>query len=210
MGVATVELLVNTSNTATGATVVDVTASLSGTSLEHTYDVGTANTTRWFFLRATDDSGNETVTSLGAHTTEDNTAPVVTSATQAQGTPAATAVALTFGATDNDPAGVQAIYVYQSTSATAPDVATVKASGVAKAGGDTSHAFAGLSPGTEYFAWLVATDPSGNDTAVTAFTPASVTTAADSTAPTISAFSLSAGSDPESEVTIVATITDSV
>jgi hypothetical protein len=208
MTVSTVELLINTTNTVSGATAVDVTGSLSGTSFSYTYDVGAPNAQRWFWLRATDDASNETTTSLGSYTTEDNTAPTITSATQAAGAPAATAINLTFGATDND--SVQAIYVYQSTSATTPDVAIVKASGVAKAGTDTTHTFSGLTPSTQYFAWIVARDPSGNDTAVTAFTPASITTAADSTAPTISGFSVTAGSDPEQDVLIVATIADSV
>ena len=209
MGVATVELHVNTSNTIVGATVTDVTASLTGTSFSYTYTT-TANTTLWYFLVAIDDAGNSTTQALGSFTTTDTTAPTITSATQAAGVPAATAIDLSFGATDNDPAGVNAIYVYQSTSATAPSVATVKASGVAKAGNATSHSFTGLTPSTTYYSFLVATDPSGNDTAVTAFTPASITTAADSTPPTISAFSLSAGPDGETQVNVVATVADSV
>eukprot|EP00873_Tetraselmis_striata_P034695 jgi/Tetstr1/454959/TSEL_041820.t1 len=209
MGVASVALHVNTTNTIVGATVTDVTGSLSGSTFSHTYTT-TANTTMYYWLVAVDDGGNSTTQALGSYTTDDTTAPVITSATQAAGTPAATAIDLSFGATDNDPAGVNAIYVYQSTSATAPDVATVKASGVAKAGTATAHSFTGLTPATEYFAWLVATDPSGNDTAVTAFTPASVTAAADSTPPTISSFSLAAGADDETEVLITATIADNV
>ena len=210
MGVATVELHVNTTNTISGATVIDVTASLSGDSLSYTYDLGLANTLRYYWLVAYDDAGNSTTQALGPYTTEDNSAPVIATATQAAGIPAATAVDLTFSVTDNDPAGVQSIYVYHSTSATPPDVATVKASGVAKAGDATSHTFSGLTPATAYYAWVVATDPSGNDTAVTAFTPASITTATDSTPPTISAFSLAAGADAESQILVTATVQDSV
>lgn len=209
MSVATVQLHVSPINTIAGATVTDVTASLSGSSLSYTYTT-TPNTTLYYWLVAIDTAGNSTTQALGPFTTDDTTAPTVTSATQAAGTPAATSIDLSFGATDNDPAGVNAIYVYQSTTATAPDVSTVKASGVAKAGTATSHTFAGLTPATQYYAWLVATDPSGNDTAVTAFTPASITTASDSTPPTISAFSLAAGGDAETEVLVVATIADSV
>eukprot|EP00873_Tetraselmis_striata_P009283 jgi/Tetstr1/429547/TSEL_019451.t1 len=209
MGVASVALHVNTTNTIVGATVTDVTGSLTGSTFSHTYTT-TANTTLYYWLIATDDAGNSTTQSLGSYTTDDTTAPTVTSATQAAGTPAATAIDLSFGATDNDPAGVNAIYVYQSTSATAPDVATVKASGVAKAGTATAQSFTGLTPATQYYAWLVATDPSGNDRAVTAFTPASVTTAADSTPPTITSYSLAAGGDDETEVLVTATIADSV
>lgn len=210
MGVQTVELLVNTSNTVVGATVVDVTVNLSGTSFSLNYSVGTANTTRWFWLRAVDDFANETTQALGSFTTDDVTAPVIASATQAAGTPATTSIDLTFSVTDNDPAGPQAIYVYQSSVATAPDAATVKTSGVAKAGNASTHTFSGLSPNTQYYAWILGRDSSGNESAVTAFTPASLTTAADTSPPTITSFSLAAGTDPESEVLIVATISDSV
>eukprot|EP00873_Tetraselmis_striata_P000203 jgi/Tetstr1/420467/TSEL_011580.t1 len=209
MTVTLVELHVNTTNTIVGATVTDVTGSLSGTAFSYTYTT-TPNTALWYWLRVVDDASNETIQAPGSYTTDDTTAPTIASATQAAGTPAATAIDLTFSVTDNDPAGVNAIYVYQSTSATPPDVATVKASGVAKAGTATSHSFTGLAPSTEYWAWVVATDPSGNDTAVTAFTPASVTTAADSTPPSITDFSLAAGADDETEVLITATVSDSV
>lgn len=209
MGVATVELLYNTTNTTVGATVVDVTGSLSGTAFSYTFTT-TPNTAFYYWLRATDDSANETTQALGQYTTQDNTAPVIASATQAAGTPAATTIDLTFSVTDNDPAGPSAIYVYQTTSATPPSVATVKASGVAKAGNATTHSFTGLTPGTQYWAWIVGTDASGNDSAVGGFTPASITTASDVTPPTITAFSISAGTDPETQVDIVATVQDSV
>eukprot|EP00951_Prasinocladus_malaysianus_P001808 scaffold12815_cov15-Prasinocladus_malaysianus.AAC.1 len=165
MGIAKVELHVNSSNTLVGATVIDVTSFMSGSTLSYTYNLGLANTTRWYWIVAEDDAGNSTPQALGSFTTADNTAPVIASATQAAGTPAATSIALTFSVTDNDPAGPQTIYVYQSTSATAPDAATVKTNGVAKAGTDTTHTFTGLTPGTTYFAWVMGRDASGNESA---------------------------------------------
>eukprot|EP00951_Prasinocladus_malaysianus_P015283 scaffold117074_cov19-Prasinocladus_malaysianus.AAC.1 len=167
MGIAKVELHVNATNTMVGATVIDVTSFVSGSTLTYTYELGLANTTRFYWLVVEDDAGNSTPQALGSFTTADNTAPVIAAATQAAGTPPATAIALSFSVTDNDPAGPQTIYVYQSTSSTPPDAATVKADGVAKAGTDTAHTFTGLTPGTTYFAWVLGRDASGNESAVT-------------------------------------------
>lgn len=187
----------------TADVVLDVTDSLSGTDFSYTYTT-TPNTTLHYWLMAINSSGSATVQALGPYTTQDITAPVVASASLALGNPATSAIDLAFSVTDNDPAGVASVYVFHSTDPAAPDVATVKLNGVEKPGDSTSHTFSDLQPSTEYYAWMVATDPSGNDTAVTAFAPPSVTTAAEVT---ISGFTVATGpADAETQVMISATI----
>lgn len=207
MPVASAFLYVNSTNTIPGTATVEITSGISGSNLTWDYDIGAPNATRYFWVELVDDNANSSITPLGSYVTEDNTPPVVATSTMALGTPATTAIDLSFSATDND--AVETIYVWLSTSqTTVPTAAEIKASGQALAGSATSLAKTGLTPATTYYAYIMAKDMVGNESAVQAFTPASLTTNADTTPPTVDSFTLSAGTDAETQVSISLTISD--
>eukprot|EP00873_Tetraselmis_striata_P022870 jgi/Tetstr1/443134/TSEL_031190.t1 len=122
-----------------------------------------------------------------------------------RGTPPTTGLNVTFNVTDND--AVQTIYVLlNDTQDTNPGPALIKTIGDAFPGGTTSHTYTGLTPDTIYYTWIMAKDQAGNETSVDGFGP--ITTNADSTAPNVDSFSLVAGTDAESQVSISLTISD--
>lgn len=120
----------------------------------------------------------------------DSIEPSVAAFTLSAGTPAFTRIDVGIDASDND--GVQSmILLVSDTQTTAPTSAEIKAVGVSLGGSTQAYAVTGLEPDTTYYGWLLVRDASGNESAVTASTPASLATAADTAAPTLDAFSLS-------------------
>ena len=207
MTITAAYLYVSETNSVPASHTVDITSGISGSSLAWTYDVGAPNARRYYWVKLVDSNTNESISSLGSYTTEDNTEPSVGTCTLALGTPPTTSVDLTFSATDNDT--VQTIYIlFNDTQSTDPGAALIKTAGDAYNGTATSHTYSGLSPNTTYYAWILARDAAGNETAVYSFSPASITTNEDTTPPTVDSFTLAAGSDPESEVSITLTISD--
>ena len=210
MGVVYVALLVNTANDLGTATEIDVTSSLAPNGGTFSYNVGAPNALRYHWLKLRDQSANETIESLGAYTTQDNTAPTVDTFTLAQGTTPTSEIDVTLAASDND--AVQTLYLMVSdTQTTQPTAAEIKASGTALAGTTTSHTVTGLVPGTTYYGWVLARDQVGNESAVVPSVPATLDTAPDVTAPSLDSFSLVAttGSE-ESSVDITISISDVV
>ena len=210
MGVVYVALLVNTANDLGTATEIDVTSSLAPSGGTFSYNVGAPNALRYYWLKLRDQSANETIESLGAYTTQDNTAPVVSSFTLAQGTTPTSEIDVGLPSSDND--AVQTLYLMVSdTQTTQPTAAEIKASGTALAGTTTSHTVTGLVPGTTYYGWVLARDQVGNESAVVPSVPATLDTAPDVTAPSLDSFSLVAttGSE-ESSVDITISISDVV
>ena len=207
MVVSSAFLYVNTTNQIPGtATRIDITSGISGSELNWTYSVG-PNALRYYWVELVDNNSNSSISPLGPYTTADNTAPTIDSATMALGTPPTTSVELAFEASDND--SVQTVYVWLSpTQATAPTAADIKASGTALPAGSTSLTETSLSPSTTYYAWIMAKDRVGNESDVQAFVPASITTNADTVAPTVDFSEITAGEDPESQVNISLIISD--
>eukprot|EP00873_Tetraselmis_striata_P008384 jgi/Tetstr1/428648/TSEL_018636.t1 len=157
------------------------------------------------YVELIDDNANSSITPLGVYTTQDNTPPVITARSVSRGTPPTTVLNVTFNVTDND--AVQTIYVLlNDTQDTNPGPALIKTIGDAFPGGTTSHTYTGLTPDTIYYTWITAKDQAGNETSVDGFGP--IATNADSTAPTVDSFSLVAGTDAESQVSISLTISD--
>ena len=144
----------------------------------------------------------------------DETPPVVNSATMVlSATRPASSIVLSWNVEDIDALQatvVQNTYIMLSVVADIPSAAVIKSTGtvVAAIGNRT---FSGLLPLTRYYAWFLARDNSGNETAVTPFTPASLVTAADTTAPTVGATNLvrSTGS-PETTLILTVTVADLV
>eukprot|EP00873_Tetraselmis_striata_P029486 jgi/Tetstr1/449750/TSEL_036816.t1 len=99
------------------------------------------------------------------------------------------------------------IYVLlNDTQDTNPGPALLKTIGDAFAGGTTSHTYTGLTPNTTYYTWVMAKDQVGNESVIEG--PITRTTNADTTAPTVDSFNLTAGTDAESQVSISLTISD--
>jgi hypothetical protein len=211
MTVTEAYLYVSATTTRPGTHTVDITSGLGagGTTLAWEYTVGAPNATRYFWVEVRDDNSNSTISTMKTYTTEDNTDPVVTSATMALGTPPTSSIDLSFAATDNDT--VQTLYVWVSDAQTTePTAAMIKASGSALPGNSTSFTVGGLTPNTEYYAWILAKDAAGNESGVYGFTPASLTTNADTVAPSIDSFSVTSGTDPETQVSINLTLSDTL
>eukprot|EP00873_Tetraselmis_striata_P009625 jgi/Tetstr1/429889/TSEL_019754.t1 len=121
------------------------------------------------------------------------------------GTPPTTSLQVLPDVTDND--AVQTIYVLlNDTQDTNPGPALLKTIGDAFAGGTTSHTYTGLTPNTTYYTWVMAKDQVGNESVIEG--PKTRTTNADTTAPTVDSFNLTAGTDAESQVSISLTISD--
>lgn len=207
MTVTSAFLYVNTVNTIPGTATVDITSGISGSNLDWTYDVGAPNAQRYFWVELVDANANSSITPLGSYTTEDNTLPTVDSATMALGTPPTSSIDLTFAASDND--AIQSIYIWLSnTQTTLPTATQIKASGSALPNGSTSLTMNSLSANTTYYGWIMAKDQVGNESAVQAFSPGSLTTNSDTVAPTVDSFNLSAGTNAETQVDISLTISD--
>eukprot|EP00873_Tetraselmis_striata_P035071 jgi/Tetstr1/455335/TSEL_042170.t1 len=205
MTISSALLYVNSTNTIPGTSTADITSGISGSCLTWEYDIGAPNAARYFWVELIDDNANSSITPLGVYTTQDNTPPVITARSVSRGTPPTTVLNVTFNVTDND--AVQTIYVLlNDTQDTNPGPALIKTIGDAFPGGTTSHSYTGLTPDTIYYTWIMAKDQAGNETSVDGFGP--ISTNADSTAPTVDSFSLVAGTDAESQVSISLTISD--
>lgn len=210
MTVTQVFLGVNTVNDVNTRTETDISVNISGNSLNYTYVVGAPFALRYYWVRLVDGSGNESINPLGAYTTQDNTPPVISAFTLTAGNPSTTEIDVAITATDND--AVQTLYLWVSdTQTTVPSAVDIKANGVALAGTTTIYPATGLTPNTTYYGWLLAKDNFGNESAVAASTPATLTTAADVTPPVLDSFNLTAtpGSE-ETAVNITLSFSDTV
>ena len=208
MGVTNVFLLTNTVNDLGTATEINVTLELAPNGGTYVYSGLPPNSTHHLWIRLVDASANETIESLGSYTTQDNTPPTVDTFTLSAGTTPTSEIDVVLAASDND--AVQTLYLWVSdTQTTAPTATAIKASGVALAGTTTSHTVSGLDPGVTYYGWVLARDQVGNESAVVASTPATLTTAPDTTAPSLDSFSLTAtvGAE-ETSVDIIISISD--
>ena len=212
MGATEVYILANTTNDLGTATETDVTAELAPSGGTYQYNIGAPNATRYFWIRMRDASDNETIESLGAYTTQDNTPPTVNTFTLAPGSSSVTTeIDVTMAASDND--AVQSLYLLVSdTLTTPPSAAQIKTSGLALGGTTTSHKVSALTPGVTYYGWLLASDQVGNDSPVVASDPPTLTTAPDVTPPTLDEnFTLTASSGAEeTSVDITISISDVV
>eukprot|EP00873_Tetraselmis_striata_P015587 jgi/Tetstr1/435851/TSEL_024739.t1 len=205
MTISSALLYVNSTNTIPGTSTADITSGISGSSLTWEYDIGAPNAARYFWVELIDDNANSSITPLGVYTTEDNTPPVIREVAVLLGTPPTTSLQVLLDVTDND--AVQTIYVLlNDTQDTNAGPALLKTIGDAFAGGTTSHIYTGLTPNTTYYTWVMAKDQAGNESVIEG--PITRTTNADSTAPTVDSFSLVAGTDAESQVSISLTISD--
>lgn len=211
MGVTQIFLLVNDVNDLVTATETDVSGSLAPNGGTFQYDVGAPNATRFFWVKLRDAAGNETIESLGNYTTQDLTAPTVDTFTLAESSSAPTQeLDVTLAASDNDE--VQTLYLLlSSTQTTAPSAADIKSLGVALPGSTTAHTFTGLDPDTTYYAYAMAKDRVGLESAVIPSNPASVATLPDQIPPSLDSFSLVATSgSEETAVDITISISDVV
>ncbi len=203
-------LYINTINNLASATEINASADLAPNGGVYGFNIGAPNATRYFWAKLIDASGNESIHPLGSYTTQDNTNPVISSATMALTTSAeATSVDLAWTTWDNDE--VQTVYVlFNSSQTTDPGAALIKSAGDAYAGTSTGHTYPNLDPATTYYGWILVRDRGGNES-YQQFTPASITTDADTTAPTLDSYSLTAtlGAE-ESSVDITITISDVV
>ena len=210
MSVTGVFLLSNTVNDLGTATEIDVTFDLAPIGGTYTLSGLPPNALRYYWIRLVDSSANETIESLGSYTTQDNTPPTIDTFTLSPGATPTTEMDVGFLASDND--AVQTIYLLVSdTQTTAPTAAEIKASGTALTGNATSSTLTGLSANTTYFGWLLARDQVGNESAVVASVPASLTTAPDTVAPSLDSFGLAAtpGAE-ETSVDITISISDAI
>eukprot|EP00873_Tetraselmis_striata_P002511 jgi/Tetstr1/422775/TSEL_013572.t1 len=205
MTISSALLYVNSTNTIPGTSTANITSGISGSNLTWEYDIGAPNAARYFWVELIDDNANSSITPLGVYTTEDNTPPIIREVAVLLGTPPTTSLQVLLDVTDND--AVQTIYVLlNDTQDTNPGPALLKTIGDAFAGGTTSHTYTGLTPNTTYYTWVMAKDQVGNESVIEG--PISRTTNADTTAPTVDSFSLVAGTDAESQVSISLTISD--
>lgn len=207
-GVTEAYLFVSETPVRPGTATVDISSGISGSNITWEYTVGAPNATRYYWVEVRDGAGNPTVSAQRTFTTADNTAPTIDTATMALGTPAQSTIDLTFDVSDND--AVQSIFTLISASqSTAPTSAEIKTSGTAHGGNDTSFSVVGLTQNTLYYGWIMGRDRVGNESAVTAFTPATLTTAADTNDPTIVSFSVSTNpASPEDSVLIALEVSD--
>ena len=198
MPVALVELFANDSNSKPATPVADVTAlALAGQPI--VYNVGKPWAVRWFWVRIVDSAGNERVTELGSFRTQDNTPPVL-DLTLALGAPTVSVVNATFSVTDASDQLVDQ-FVHIGTAAPA-NAAEIRATGVQKALGSTSHSFTGLQPATLYHVSVMGKDSAGNE----AYETATITTAADTTPPNLDSYTIRAPTGGEGNAELVVVI----
>lgn len=195
MPVSLVELFVAPTNVKPATPALDVTAqALAGTPI--TYNIGTPYAQRYFWVRIVDDSGNEKVTELGSYRTQDNTPPVL-DLSLALGSPTVSVINATFSVTDAS-GQVAETWVHIGTAAGATP-SQVRATGVQKTVGATSHSFTGLNYNTQYFVTLLAKDAAGNE----AITTVDIATAPDTTAPNLDSYVLRAPTGAEGNPELV-------
>jgi hypothetical protein len=207
MPVALVQLFVNNVNTRPATPVADVTT-LAKAGQAITYNIGQPYATRWFWVRVVDDAGNEKITDLGSYRTQDNTPPDVT-LSLALGNPSVSTIVATFNVTDAS-GQLSEVWTHITTGAAPTTSAAVRATGVQKTVGTTSHTFTGLTANVVYYVTVLGKDAAGNERMFTQ----SITTATDNTPPNLESYMIrppvGAEGNPELLVVIYLTVSDVV
>ena len=207
MPVALVQLFVNNVNTRPSTPVADVTT-LAKAGSPITYNIGQPYATRWFWIRIVDDAGNEKFVDLGSYRTHDNTPPVV-SLSLALGNPTVSTINATYDVTDAS-GQLSEVWVHITTGAGPTTASQIRATGVQKTVGSTSHTFTGLAAATQHFVTVLGKDAAGNE----AFRTVDIATATDTAPPNLDSYVLRAPvggeGNPELLVVIQLTVSDVV
>jgi hypothetical protein len=174
------------------------------------FPIGKAYTQKFFWAEITDNAANKTTSSLGSYRTQDTTPPIVTSSLAA-GTPAVSAINLTYTVSDNSDQ-LSELWVRAGTAAPA-NAQAVRDSGVSKTAAvitNATHTFSSLTFNTLYYVTVLAVDAAGNATMETK----TLATANDTTTPTLTSYLLrapvGAEGSVETDVVIVLVVADVV
>ncbi|AUF82589.1 fibronectin type III domain-containing protein [Tetraselmis virus 1] len=156
------------------------------------------------FIMVEDSYGNfSEVEGMGLSplTTLDVTPPEIQSATIRLGDNPTSSIRADYFVTDNVPVTFD-VWTLIKQDNTTPNVTEMKNNGSQTTSAIAFILTSGLDPGTRYYSWVYAEDGTGNGTAVTPTTPSYIDTIADVNRPVINSATMTAGSNPASQISM--------